>query len=191
MVLREEHLDPVVFFVPQIIMFFKIQKKNLIYFDVILHFVMGMDSTWTRVTDLLCYSLLQVVWRLEGNSQSTCVYFGLQKQNSCSSVPKSTSSMTLPVSSPSSHSQFEYIAQPEGATQVVLDDQGFPLPPMPLPPHPPRSPQDIEKRLDELSRWELFCFLLVLLVFSCCKFTAASLQLQIYSCKLRAVCRLL
>ena len=62
----------------------------------------------------------------------------LQRLASSSSVPKSTSSMTLPVSSPSSHSQFEGGGgggEHHGTTQA--------------------SPKDVERRLEELSRYVL------------------------------------
>ncbi|KAK2152155.1 hypothetical protein LSH36_338g03003 [Paralvinella palmiformis] len=58
-----------------------------------------------------------------------------QHLESSSSVPKSTSSVTLPVSSPSSHSQFD-------TQQIIVDDhQRSPL----------SSPQEVERRLDELA----------------------------------------
>ncbi|XP_055959175.1 potassium voltage-gated channel subfamily H member 7 [Patella vulgata] len=66
------------------------------------------------------------------------------KVTSSSSVPKSLSSMTLPVSSPSSHSQF--------------DDGGHAIPPLPIivsdtaGHHPLSTPVEVEKRLEELAR---------------------------------------
>ncbi|XP_064613900.1 potassium voltage-gated channel subfamily H member 6-like [Liolophura sinensis] len=67
-----------------------------------------------------------------------------RKQTSSSSVPKSTSSMTLPVSSPSSQSQFEDISQQLHVTASHHDGQ------VTGPTH--SSPQDVEKRLEELAR---------------------------------------
>ncbi|XP_046350011.2 potassium voltage-gated channel subfamily H member 6-like isoform X1 [Haliotis rufescens] len=66
------------------------------------------------------------------------------KVASSSSVPKSTSSMTLPVSSPSSLSQFEDAGQPILHPQIVLPDGSL---------HAQHSsPAEVEKRLDELAK---------------------------------------
>ena len=60
---------------------------------------------------------------------------------SSSSVPKSTSSMTLPLSTPSSHSQFE---EPQGQSIRVTEFNTHPL----------AGPQgEVEKRIDLLGRY--------------------------------------
>ncbi|XP_064648680.1 potassium voltage-gated channel subfamily H member 6-like isoform X3 [Lineus longissimus] len=70
---------------------------------------------------------------------------GIYISTSSSSVPKSTSSMTLPVSSPSSHSQFDESTAMQVATPVVVVDDQVTRPSS-------ASPQDVEKRLDDLTR---------------------------------------
>ncbi|XP_060073878.1 potassium voltage-gated channel subfamily H member 2-like [Ylistrum balloti] len=66
------------------------------------------------------------------------------KGMSSSSMPKSTSSMTLPVSSPSTQSQFE---EAQGQTTFIPTET---CPGDPNDGH--SSPQDVERRLDELAR---------------------------------------
>ena len=75
---------------------------------------------------------------------------GLQPLASGSSVPKSTSSMTLPVSSPSSHSQFD------DATHTIAARAGVPeLTTSQAMMVGGSAPQHIENRLDQLTRLEM------------------------------------
>ena len=74
-----------------------------------------------------------------------CIPF--QTVASSSSVPKSTSSMTLPVSSPSSHSQFDeatgaHVPPPRITGPDIHHHHSHSL-----------APQHIEQRLDYLSRY--------------------------------------
>lgn len=64
------------------------------------------------------------------------------KVTSSSSVPKSTSSMTLPLSTPSSHSQFDEVLPPGHAVRASDIT------------HPLSGPHngDVEKRIDLLGR---------------------------------------
>ncbi|KAJ8313942.1 hypothetical protein KUTeg_008503 [Tegillarca granosa] len=69
--------------------------------------------------------------------------FANRKETSSSSVPKSTSSMTLPVSSPSAYSHFEdAVGQQQSfiPEHVVSGEEGH------------SNPQEVERRLDELSK---------------------------------------
>ena len=77
----------------------------------------------------------------EPNIMNLTLFLLQRKGTSSSSVPKSTSSMTLPVSSPSSHSQFE-----EAGHHAVVDKEQQGTRPA------PSSPAEVERRLDELSR---------------------------------------
>ncbi|CAC5406765.1 Potassium voltage-gated channel unc-103,Potassium voltage-gated channel subfamily H member 2,Potassium voltage-gated channel subfamily H member 4,Potassium voltage-gated channel subfamily H member 5,Potassium voltage-gated channel subfamily H member 7,Potassium voltage-gated channel subfamily H member 1,Potassium voltage-gated channel protein eag,Potassium voltage-gated channel subfamily H member 8,Potassium voltage-gated channel subfamily H member 6,Potassium voltage-gated channel subfamily H member 3 [My len=76
---------------------------------------------------------------LQEHSQSSDTQ---RRVTSSSSVPKSTSSMTLPVSSPSTHSQFE---ECQGGQQFIPASDVFQT-------AGHTSPQDVERRLDELTR---------------------------------------
>ncbi|XP_076094597.1 voltage-gated inwardly rectifying potassium channel KCNH6-like isoform X5 [Mytilus galloprovincialis] len=77
---------------------------------------------------------------LQEHSQSSDTQ---RRVTSSSSVPKSTSSMTLPVSSPSTHSQFE---ECQGGQQFIPASEVFQTG------GGHTSPQDVERRLDELTR---------------------------------------
>ena len=84
----------------------------------------------------------------EGVCQHTLIVevcCGQMKGTSTSSVPKSTSSMTLPVSTPSSHSHLDELAPGLQATAPLTE---------PHPTHPPHTPLHVERRLDELARSE-------------------------------------
>ena len=64
-----------------------------------------------------------------------------RKNTSSSSVPKSTSSMTLPLSTPSSHSHFDDMCHQAQIPSQQVDTL-----------MPPATPTDVEKRLDLLGR---------------------------------------
>ncbi|XP_021374212.1 potassium voltage-gated channel subfamily H member 6-like [Mizuhopecten yessoensis] len=80
----------------------------------------------------------------QSQSSDTQLWLFQPKGMSSSSMPKSTSSMTLPVSSPSTQSQFE---EAQGQTTFIPTET---CPGDPNDGH--SSPQDVERRLEDLAR---------------------------------------
>lgn len=83
------------------------------------------------------------IWYMYMFKTNSYIQIFQRRVTSSSSVPKSTSSMTLPVSSPSTHSQFEDC---QGGQQFIPVSEVFQTS------EGHTSPQDVEKRLDELTR---------------------------------------